>query len=160
ERAHRGDPGVLPLVGKVFDEHPEMVGKFGDLAHYAEEALLTLASGPSLVAREAFRRQQAALRQRLQAAADSDLEELLVGTISLSHLEVHLAQIDLAQQRRKQAGAAPEIQAAEKRLDHAQRRYLASIQKLATVRKLLRPTPSPGDGRGRAVHQKGHSSQQ
>src|SRR5262249_49113972 len=139
ERAHRGDANVLPQLRQVFQLYPEVVGRFGGLVHHAEQALLTWASGSSLFAREAFERQVGDLGKRLQATAPSELERLLVDQICLSFIEAHATRIQCVDLRRKHADPSAAVEAAEKRLDRAQARYLSAIQKMATVQKLLRP---------------------
>src|SRR5262249_30380422 len=150
-----GDASVLPQLRQVFDLYPEMVGRFGDLVHHAEQALLTWASGSSLFAREAVEQRGADLRQRLWATAPSQLERLPLRQVCLSYIEAHAAQIQLVDLRRKHADPSAAVEAAERRLGRAQARYLAAIQKLVTVQKLLRPAPSPVDLLRRAVHEEG-----
>jgi hypothetical protein len=145
---------ALPELRQVFDRYPELIGAFGDLFAHAERNLLELTSGTCLVTKEALARQQASLRKRLRASAQSELEELLADQICLCHLEVYSAQIEVVGLRRKQSGASVVVQASEKRLDRAQVRYQASIQKLATVQKLLLPAPSPVDMLRRPVAEK------
>jgi hypothetical protein len=142
ERASAGDRRVLPELKKAFDEHPEFVAMFGDLVQHAEQALLTLAAGQSLLGKEAIARQVAGLRARLQGPSPSELERLLIDRIAASWIEVYYGDIDLAQHLLKQPGAAPATQAAQTRLDRAHARFLAAAKALATVRKLLKPPVS------------------
>jgi hypothetical protein len=115
---------------------------FGDLVQHAEQAVLTLAAGQSLMGKEAIARQVASLRARLQGPATSELERLLIDRIAISWIEVYFGDIDLAQHLLKQPGAAPATQAAQKRLDRAHARFLSAVKALATVRKLLKPPVS------------------
>jgi hypothetical protein len=89
-------------------------------------------------------RQVAGLRQRLAATATTELERLLVDRVVLSWIEVYYDDADLAGQLLRQP-AGPAAQAAQRRLDAAQRRYLAAVKALATLQKLARPPLSPLD---------------
>src|SRR5437879_4171123 len=118
EKAMSGDITVAPALAKAFDQNPELVAAFGDLAAHAEQALLTLAAGQNFVAREAITRQLADLRSRLTHATTTELEKLLVDRVALSWLAVSLADIDLAKQL-AESGTSLAAQAAGKRLDAA-----------------------------------------
>jgi hypothetical protein len=128
---------------QAFDDHPELTALLGDLVAVAEESLLTLAAGPCLATREALSRQVAALRARLRATAQSELELLLIDRIVVSWIEVYYGDAYLAQQLLQSAGAAKATQAAQQRLDRAHQRFLTSVKALATVHKLVRPAVSP-----------------
>jgi hypothetical protein len=155
ERANAGDEAALPQLKKAFDQHPELVPHFGDMVEHAKQALLTLAAGKCLTAKEAIGRQMNELRDRLAATATSELERLLIDRICLSWLQVYHADIDLAQQLLANPGASPAGQAAEKRLDGAQRRFITATKALATLQRLARPSPSPVDFLSRPVAEAG-----
>ena len=151
ERANQGDATALPEVKKAFDEYPELAAQCGDLVKLAEQALLILAAGRSLAAREAVARQVAQLRQRLTAAATSELEKLLVDRITISWIEVYHGDLQLAGHLLEQPGTAPAAEAAQKRLDRAHHRFLTAVKTLASVQKLTRPSPSPFELAQRSV---------
>jgi hypothetical protein len=144
ERAHRGDAAALPALRQAFDDNPELAALLGDLVGHAEQALLTLVGGSSLLTKEAVARQVAGLRQRLAATAGTELERLLVDRVVLSWMEVYYDDADLAARLAREP-AGPAAQAAQRRLDAAQRRYLAAVKALATLQKLARPALSPLD---------------
>jgi hypothetical protein len=155
QRGNAGDPTVLPQLRQVFDAHPELVAPLGDLVRHAEQALVALAAGPCLTAREAISRRVHELRTKLNATATNELERLLVDRVCVSWLEVYHADVALAEHQLGLPGAAPATQAAQKRLDAAHRRYLTAVKTLAVVQKLLRPVTStlellagPGTGAG------------
>jgi hypothetical protein len=141
-KAIKGDLTLLPELKKAFDEHPELVQRFGDMVSDAERSLLRLAVGSNLVAKEAITRQAADLRTRLATTAPSELERLLIDRIAISWIEVYLADSNLALRLLTDSGAAPGTQAAEKRLDRAHQRYLAAVKALAVVSKLVKRPPS------------------
>jgi hypothetical protein len=153
-RANLGDVSALPELRKAYDEHPELVGMFGDLVQQAEAALLELASPTCLASREAIARQLAGLRRRLQATATSELEKLLIDRICLSWVEVHHAAMERAGLLLQSPGTHPATQAADRRLDRAQARYLAAVRALATVQKLVRPALSPLDLAAKTVEER------
>jgi hypothetical protein len=130
---------------KLYDECPEFVQMFGDLVEHAQQALLTLAAGQSLMGKEAIARQVDQLRQRLAATASSELEKLLIDRICISWIEVYHCDIDVAQHLLNSPNALPATQAATKRLDRAHARYLAAVRALATLQRLARPALSPLD---------------
>src|SRR5205823_2136263 len=69
---------ALPALKAAFDRHPELAARLGDLAGHAEQALLALAAGDNLAAREAIARRVAALRGELSGEGRSPLERLPV----------------------------------------------------------------------------------
>ena len=155
ERANAGDETVLPQLKKAFDEHPELVPLFGDMVEHAKQALLTLAAGRCLTARETVGREMSELRARLAAAAATELERLLVDRVCLCWLAVNHADIDLAQKLLASPGASPASQAAQRRLDAAHRRFITATKALAVLQKLTRPAPSPVDFLSRPVAETG-----
>jgi hypothetical protein len=143
QQANAGDEAALPELRKALDEFPELSRHFGDMVEHARQALLTLAAGRCLTAKEAITRQMNELRARLAATAASELECLLIDRICLSWLQVYHGDIDLAQQLLANPGASPVSQAAQKRLDAAHRRFITATKALAVLQKLVRPAPSP-----------------
>ena len=156
ERAIAGDQTVVPQLKAAFDQNPEFVRMFGDLVLHAEESLLTLSAGNDLFAKEAIRRQLQAVRQQLNGT--SALEKLLVDRIAISWLEVYQCDLDLANLLQAKAGTTPAATHAERRLNSANQRFLASVRALVTAQKLLRPALSPiqiavGTGNGKRTSQ-------
>ena len=139
-----GDASVMPALSAAFDSHPELVELFGDLAKHAEAALLNLTTKSCLAAREAVSRQLRELREKLNAATGTELEGLLVTRLSLDWLLLQQATIDLAGHLER-CGTSQSSQAAQRHLDRAHARFLASTKTLATVGRLLRRAPSPLD---------------
>lgn len=138
-RAEGGDQAVLPELRQLLDSNPEIWRRYGDLAHLAEEALITLAAGPNLLLRESLTRKLAELKAELGLERADPLERLLIERAAACWL--WLAYSDAAY---SQVGGAPRPQAdhARRRQDSAQRRYLEALKQLATVRRLLPPKGS------------------
>jgi hypothetical protein len=140
ERAELGDKAVLPMLRQYLDEHPAIWEGYGDLAQHVEATIGLEICGCDLLLGECIRRKLKALKAELGGA--SAAERLLAERVALSWLETHLYDRLMAQARK--AGTAglralPDLQ------DRAQRRHLAALKTLATVRKLLTPAPSPLD---------------
>jgi hypothetical protein len=144
ERAAQGDATVLAELSDALKRYPELVEILGDLTKHAEDALLGLIAGTCLAAREAIKLQLCELRQRLHADAKNELERLLAGQVVLDWAALQHAQLDLAAHQ-KQASTGPGALGAQRRLDRAHARFLATSKTLATVQRLLRRAPSPLD---------------
>jgi hypothetical protein len=146
-QAQSGDESVLPALRRFLDGRPDVWRQVGDLRAHAEEALLGLAAGPSLLAREAIRRKAAELRAELAGPSPTAVEGLLAERAALCWLQLHLA--DLAWAAQGEPGAPPAARRElQQRLDSSQRRYLAALRQLDQARKRLgRPqTPPPASG--------------
>jgi hypothetical protein len=102
----------------------------GDLAVRVEEVYLRLLSD-DLFTLECVRRCLVELKAEL--APKTPLERLLVDRIGLSFLQCHTADVQAA----KPAASGPADDQRRKRVDSAHKRYLQSLQTLASVRRLL-----------------------
>jgi hypothetical protein len=139
-RAQAGDLTALPQLQAFLDSRPEIWKRAGDLAGHVREALLTLASGQSLLAREALSRRMNQLEEDLAGPSPSPLEQLLVQRVVLTWAQAHLGDLDVLQAQLNGSPQGPHLQ---RRQDSSHRRYLTAIKALATVRKLLKPGLSP-----------------
>jgi hypothetical protein len=149
-RAHAGDASALPALRALLDGRPDLWRRYGDLPGFAEKALLDLAAGRSLVARESIARRLAELKAELLGPAPGPAERLVADRAAAGWLGVYLAELEAADARR--AGCpAPRARLAEERLSRAQARYLAALRQLATLGRLLRAAPSPADLAARHV---------
>jgi hypothetical protein len=140
QRVEAGDRTALPELKVLFEKHPDVAATFGNMAKHAEITLLKLLD--STLGKEAVTYELAALRKRLIATANSELEKLLVERVTLCWLAVNQAEMTLADLVNKHAPADVAIGAADKRLHRAHARFISSVKALATVQKLLRPAPS------------------
>jgi len=134
-RAQQGDTTVIGDLRELLDQKPELWKQVGDLAEHAELAMLSLAAGKNLLAREAMQRKLADLKEELTGPSPTPLERLLVNRIAISWLQVHHADLAAA----ACTANTPQGVYAQRRLDSANRRYLLAIRQLATVRRLLQP---------------------
>jgi hypothetical protein len=141
-RAQEGDSTALPELRDLLQNRPELWKQLGDLVAHCEEAILNLAAGRSLLAKESIRNCMDQLRAEIGGPKPTPLERLLVDRVVLCWAQMHLGDLDSVQ--KAQAGQAHRVDV-ERRLAGLQARYLASIKQLAVVRKLVTPTPTTLD---------------
>jgi hypothetical protein len=139
KRAERGDESALPELRAALDENPWIWQRYGDLARQSQAAWLQLIAGPNLLLRESVERKAEQLRAELAGPGPSPLERLLVERVIACWLQTQYADAAYAQLQNPSPG---QHTAALKRQAGSHQRYLHSIKTLATVRKLLTPTPS------------------
>src|SRR3954453_5441618 len=126
-RAEQGDDSALPALRRLLDNTPALWREYGDLARQAELAWLRLMCGSNLALRESLLRKAAELKAELGGEAQPPLEKLLVERVVLCWLQVHYADVRLAQLKEQ---GPDQVRAATHFLDRAQQRYLASIKQL------------------------------
>jgi hypothetical protein len=141
-RAQEGDTTALPELRDLLENRPELWKQLGDLVAHCEEAILNLAAGKSLLAKESIRKRMDQLRAEIGGPKPTPLEKLLVDRVVLCWAQMHLGDLDSVQ--KAQAGQSHRADV-ERRLAGLQARYLASIKQLAVVRKLVTPTPTTLD---------------
>jgi hypothetical protein len=143
-RAQGGDRSAMPELRQVLDADPSLWQRYGDLAKYAQGAWLQLVAPRDVLLYECLERKMEELRAELSGPDPSPLEKLLVERVVACWLQCEYADILYAQNRDQPSSVAirKELMA---RQESAQRRYLASMKQLATVRKLLKPGLSPFD---------------
>jgi hypothetical protein len=140
QRAEQGDEGVLGELRAALDANPWVWERYGDLAQQSQAAWLQLIAGKNLLLQESTRRKAEQLRAELAGTGPSPLERLLVERVVACWLQTHYA--DAAYAQLKGNGPAQHT-AALRRQNSAQHRYLQAVRALATVRRLLRPSPAP-----------------
>jgi len=140
DRGQAGDATALPELKRAFDEHPALADMIGDMPRIALGSLLDAVAGVSLAAREAIGREAHRLSEEL-AGSDASLPlRLLADRVAITWIEVHHADTELASALKKRSAESPQMQAAERRAQAAQSRYLEAIKALATVKKLMQPS--------------------
>jgi hypothetical protein len=132
DQAKRGNALALARLRALLDEHPEVWQHAGDLEKIVARAWLELLGDDPLTT-AAVRRRAEKLRSELEGESPTALESLLVGQVVSCWLEMAHAQLKAA------ADGVPVAQASYnlKRAESAQRRYLAAMRTLATLRALL-----------------------
>jgi hypothetical protein len=161
DRAQQGDHTVLPELEHLLDNQPEIWRRCGDLAGQVQAAWIKVVAGENALLEQSLRRQLDEMRCDLEGGTASPLEKLLVGRVVACWLHTQQADAAAAQARSSDLRLHAFLL---KRQESAQKRLLQATQRLAQVRKLLRPALSPfelamrgsGDarveGRGKAAH--------
>jgi hypothetical protein len=143
ELVHRADQegdAVLPDIRVFFDAHPDLARRVGDLAQAAQLALIELGAGTNAVVKEATLRRAAELGADLAGADPSPLEKVLAANVAVAWLAVAEAETTAARARSAPTRHADYL---DRRRDRAHKRLESAARTLASVRKLLRPAPSP-----------------
>jgi hypothetical protein len=121
QRARNGDEKTLPAVREIFRDPAAVERLGGNLAWQAEYSLVRAALGEDLVAREALTRKLELLRAELNGPASTPLERLLVDRVVACWLQLHHADIVLAQREGKLTLAQGEYH--QRTRDRAHKRY-------------------------------------
>jgi hypothetical protein len=131
KRAQRGDESVMPQLRRLLDGPDSQY--FNDLAGSVRAALIRKFADDDRLARELIGREMKALRAELLGPAPTAIERLLAERVAVGWLEVHTAEHRLAVE---DAENRPHWQL---QVDHAHRRFLASVRLLTAVRRLPGP---------------------
>jgi hypothetical protein len=136
-RAAKGDTATLPAVRKLLEkaENIDLMG--GNLARCAETSFVKALSGEDLSVREAIHAKLAALRKDLLGEHPTPVEVLLVERVAACWLQVQDADIRYAQGQKDMTFRQGDVN--QRRMDAANKRYLAALKALALVRKLAVP---------------------
>src|SRR5262245_14651348 len=134
QKAKAGDVSVLPRMRAILDGHPEISEMIGDLEKVVVRSWAELLGGDDPLSVEAVRRKAEQARAELEGDAPTPLERLLAGQVVSGWLEMSHAQIKLADTGGSTLGQAGFNL---RRAEQAQKRYLAAMKTLATVRELL-----------------------
>lgn len=134
ERAKSGDVTALPRLRELLDQHPEVWQHVGDLERIVVRSWADLLAGDNPLALEAIKRQAEQLRAELEGKSPTPLEKLLVGQVISCWLEMSHAQVQAAEPGSQTLSRASYVL---KRAESVQKRYLAAVRALTTVRTLL-----------------------
>jgi hypothetical protein len=137
--ANAGDGAALAELRAVLEGTPALWDHVGDLGRQAELALVRAAAGTNTVAKDAIFRRLHALRREVAGPAPSALERLLADRVALGWLGLAVAEGAYHRALERGLGQADD-EFHQRRIERAQRRYLAAIKALATVRRLGAPT--------------------
>jgi hypothetical protein len=137
KRAEQGDVSTLPVLREVLRD-PAMVRPLGgDLAELAQLYVVGHLSGKDLACREAIVRRLDLFREELLGSDPTPVERLLVERVVACWLHVQEADIRYAEHSENCSFAQADFD--QRRLDAANKRYLAALKTLALVRKLAAP---------------------
>jgi hypothetical protein len=137
DRAQRGDESTLPVLRRIVGTAQGVAALGGDLAYQAEQSFVRAMGGENLAYREAVTRKLELLRAELLGENPTPVERLLVERAVACWLQVQDADIRYAQNQGKLNIKQADYH--QRRMDAANRRYLAALKTLALVRKLAVP---------------------
>lgn len=135
-KADAGDSKALEVVRECFRDVPNVADTVSGLAYNAEASIL--ANVPP-GAQELFRQQATNLRTKLrQEGSGTALETILIRRITLDYL----ASLQADRVRSLAPGESRSLELSrfyDHQADRAHRRFLASVESLARVRRLITP---------------------
>ena len=132
-RAKSGEAAALPRLRALLGEHPEIWEQAGDLERMVVRVWTALLSSDPLTT-EALRHKADKLRADLEGENPAPLESLLAGQVVSCWLEMGHAKLKTAE---SEGNTVSQATFNLKRAESAQRRYLAGIKTLATLRALV-----------------------
>ena len=133
DRARQGDKAVLPELKRILDDNPFLWQERNQLVTVCEQGWLDKIAGKDLLLAQSIRRQVELMKQEIAGAFPTPLESLLAQRIVAAWLALQHA--DLADAvNDANGGKVDEMRI--KRLDSANKRFLASVKSLAIVRRL------------------------
>ena len=135
-RAGSTDPAACQALYQIMDGDGRSQAFVEQITSPAQQLLLL---EENLLVREAYTRQMVALRSELGADTAPALERLLIERIVLCGHALQKAELSHARFRLQDRQTMAEGNYLDLALERAQKRYLAAIQALATVRKLKLP---------------------
>jgi hypothetical protein len=136
-RARQGDRSTLPGLRKMLEDPAAIQQLCGDLAQQVEVSLLGRFDPIDLAMQLALRQKLALLRAELGGPSPSPLERVLADRAVTCWMYLHTLELDFVKQERKLGIRQSEY--FQKALDGAQKRFLAALKTLATVRRLALP---------------------
>jgi hypothetical protein len=137
KRTQGGDKTTLPVLRKMLED-PAAVQLFGgELAEQVEQSFVGGIAGENLGWKESITRKLDLLRADLLGSSPTPVERLLVERVVACWLQLQDAEIRFAQNQGKLT--IPQADYHQRRMDGANRRYLAALKTLALVRKLAVP---------------------
>lgn len=137
KRAAKGDAATLPAVRKLLERPGYVDWLGGNLAATAEAAFVKALAGDDLAVREALHAKLAGMRRDLAGDRPTPVEGLLAGRVAACWLQVQDAEVRYAAAQKELTIRQADFH--QRRMDAANRRYLAAIKALAVVRRLAVP---------------------
>ena len=134
--ANSGDRRAVDQLRAVLDAHPGLWDEVGNLAREAELALVRAAVGENPVTKEAITRKLGALREEVAGPAPTPLEKLLADRVAVGWLGLAVAEGTYHQALEGRGLDRADDEFHQRRVERAQRRYLAAVKALAQVRRL------------------------
>ncbi len=136
KRAAKGDESTVPALRRLLEKPGNIDQMGGNLARYAQGLFVTALSGKDLTVREAIHAKLDAIRKELLGESPTPVERLLVERVVACWLQVQDADIRYAGAKEP---TSRQSEFNQRRMDAANKRYLAALKALALVRKLAVP---------------------
>jgi len=133
ERARQGDVTVLPQLQQALDDNPSIWKDGYDLVAMSEQAWIDKLAGTDLLLGQSLRRHVRQLKLDQVGASPTPLDKLLADRIAAAWLGVHHAELAEAF---GDASGGKVGQMRLKRLEAANKRFLAATKALAVGRRL------------------------
>ena len=138
ERGSKGDITVLPAIHQLLARSPDNYEKLGgNLARCVETSFTKSICGDDLIVREAIYAQLVVMKKELLGEDPTPLEKLLVDRIVACWLQVQDTESRYAQHHLGMSVKQGDYH--QRRMESANKRYLAAIKSLALIRKLALP---------------------
>lgn len=138
-RAEGGDAAALAEVRNLAHTTlPDLWEAYGNIAQNAERTLVSVAAGENALTKEAITAKLESLRAELSGPNPTPLERLLVERVVLCWLQVNYEDAIDANGLKKSVTWKQSLNQ-QRRAETAQRRLLAAVKALATVRRLALP---------------------
>lgn len=137
-RCKAGDVTAKSQLVAFLDERPDVWQQVGDLAHHLLEAILALAGGQDLLAREALRRKLEATRLELAGDSPSPVRRLLAQRVVLLSAITSLVDLEVIQAGKVTGKQATSLR---RRQQSATKLYLESLRLLHSFDRTRRAAP-------------------
>jgi len=137
KRTQAGDHTALPVVRQMVGNPHYLRLLGGELAETAAKSFIRAMSDTDIGFAEAVQKKMELMRAELLGANPTPIERLLVERIVACWLQVQDADIRTAQGQRDASIRLADFH--QRRMDAANRRFLAAVKALAVVRKLAVP---------------------
>lgn len=137
DRVNSGERSALTDLRAALEKYPWMSSVMGgNLAYQAETSLMNAMYGDQTAAKEALQRELEKKRAELSGENPTPIERLLVERVVSCWLQVHHADLIVAQSN---SGSHAQGEYNQRRQDRSHRRFLEAVKSLATVRRLAIP---------------------
>jgi hypothetical protein len=137
KRTQSGDLTALPVVQKMLEDPANLALFGGDLAETVAYAFLKAMGGSDIGFREAVLKKMEMMRAEMLGDKPTPVERILVERVVACWLQVQNADLRAAQGLKEATLRQADFY--QRRMDATNRRFLAAVKTLATVRKLAIP---------------------
>jgi hypothetical protein len=138
-RSQEGDEKAVAEARSLLEQDPALWDGIGQLASTAIISWVRAVIGKKTIASEGVHRQLRILRDELGGPDPSPLERLCIQRVQMTWVQLWSAEALYAQNMANYSLAQHDFH--QRRISMSQKRYLAAIRALATVRRLLLPRP-------------------